>query len=327
MAIILTLENQEKAFITMSLRIAFQMDPLQKLDKASDTTLLMIAEAQARGYATYHYEPQHLSLNEGRVIARGHMMDGLQYGEPCLIDLAKDVDLVMMRQDPPFNMAYITATHILDHLEGQTLVLNNPTEVRNAPEKVFVTRFADLMPPTLITRDRRDIEEFRAQYKDIIIKPLYGGGGSQIFHITPENDNLGSLLETFHHMYPEQFMVQKYLPEIKQGDKRIILIDGKPAGALLRIPTRDDDVRANLHVGGKAVKTTITERDQEICKRIEPELSRRGLLFVGIDIIGGYLTEINVTSPTGIPQINALDGIKMEETLMDVLEEKVAAYG
>lgn len=310
----------------MPLTVALQMDPIESIDIGSDSSFALGIEAQKRGHTLYHYHPNDLSLEAGRGLrtkARSMELraeEGNHYtlGAEQSMDIG-EFDIVLIRQDPPFDMAYITNTHLLDHAPSTTLVMNNPVNVRNAPEKLLVTHFADLMPPTLITRDEEAIKAFRDQHKDIIIKPLFGNGGSQVFHITPDSDNLNSLLEMFFDIYREPIMVQRYLPEVRQGDKRIILVDGKPAGAIMRVPA-DGEVRSNLHVGGRADKTQLTARELEICDRIGPELSRRGLVFVGIDVIGDYLTEINVTSPTGLPQINALNGSCIESEIWDAFE-------
>jgi glutathione synthase len=229
-----------------------------------------------------------------------------------------------MRQDPPFDMAYITATHVLEHVADRVLIVNDPAEVRNAPEKLFVAHFPDLMPPTLITSDKDAIVEFRARHKDVVVKPLFGNGGSGVFHLKPDDENLGALLETFTILYREPVIVQRYLPEIRQGDKRIILVEGEAVGAVSRIP-QSGEARANFHAGGSAQKTTLTSREQDICAAIGPTLREKGLVFVGIDVIGDYLTEINVTSPTGIQEINRLDGVQIERTLWDAIESRHAA--
>ena len=227
-----------------------------------------------------------------------------------------------MRQDPPFNLAYISATHLLDRIHPQTLVVNDPHHVRNAPEKLFVTQFAELMPPTLITNDLDEIKAFRREFKDIIVKPLYGNGGAGVFHLKPGDTNLGSLVELFKTFLDEPLMAQRYIPEIRQGDKRIILIDGKPAGAVNRVPAAEE-TRANLHVGGRAEKALLTRRDHEICEMIGPTLHERGLIFVGIDVIGDWLTEINVTSPTGLQEIDRFDGVNLEGRIWDAIEGRI----
>ncbi|WP_135081209.1 glutathione synthase [Terasakiella sp. SH-1] len=312
----------------MSLRVAIQMDPIDSIDINGDSTFVLGLEAQKRGHALYHYLPQDLTMVDGRVVAYAHPMtlqreqnNHYEFGEGRWIDLLDDVDVVLMRQDPPFDMAYITATHLLEHVHPQTLVVNNPAEVRNAPEKLFVTKFADLMPPTLITCNKEQIDAFREKHKDIIVKPLFGNGGAGVFHIKPGDENLNSLIEMFSELYREPVMVQAYLPDVRKGDKRIILVDGKPAGAVNRIPA-EGEARSNLHVGGQAAKTDLTPREQEICERIGPDLKARGMIFVGIDVIGDYLTEINVTSPTGIQEINRFNGACLEGDIWDAIESK-----
>jgi glutathione synthase len=228
---------------------------------------------------------------------------------------------VLMRQDPPFDMSYITATHLLEHVHPETLVVNDPVHVRNAPEKLFVTHFEGVMPPTLISSDRQEIVEFRKRHRDIIVKPLFGNGGAGVFHIADGDENLNALLELFTQLYREPVIVQRYIPEVRQGDKRIILIDGQAVGALNRVPAAGE-ARSNLHVGGTAVKAELTKRDREICEAIGPSLKRRGLVFVGIDVIGDYLTEINVTSPTGLQEINRFDNVRLEERIWDAIESR-----
>jgi glutathione synthase len=245
-------------------------------------------------------------------------------GAAELLDLAT-MDVVLMRQDPPFDMAYITATHLLEHVHPQTLVVNDPAEVRNAPEKLFVTRFSELMPPTLISSSREDIEAFRRDYKDIIVKPLFGNGGAGVFHVTPEDENMSALLELFTEFYREPIIVQKYLPAVREGDKRIILIDGKPVGAILRVPP-PGEARANMHVGATPMKVEINARERQICEAIGPSLSEKGLIFVGIDVIGDFITEINVTSPTGIQEIDRFDGVSLEADIWDVIESRITAH-
>jgi glutathione synthase len=305
------------------------MDPIEGIDIDSDSTFVLGLEAQRRGHALFHCLPQNLSFRQGRLLARAQALElrretgnHFTLGEPQVLDLA-GLDVILMRQDPPFDMAYITATHLLEHVHPDTLVVNDPGQVRNAPEKLFVTHFGDLMPPTLITADRRQIQEFRAEHKDIILKPLYGRGGAGVFHVAPQDENLAALLELFTELYREPVMVQRYLPEIRDGDKRIILIDGQPAGALTRIPA-PGEARANLHVGGVGKKTELSARDREICEAIGPTLEHRGLLLVGIDVIGGYLTEINVTSPTGIQEINRFDDVTLEVDIWDAIERRFA---
>ena len=311
----------------MSLAVAIQMDPLESVDIDADSTFALALEAQRRGHGLYHYLPRDLTWRQGRVVARARPFqlrrvrgEHVRFGAPELIDLA-GVDVVLMRQDPPFNLAYISTTHLLDRVHPETLVVNDPHSVRNAPEKLFVTQFAELMPPTLITYDANEIKAFRAEHGDVIVKPIYGNGGAGVFHIRKDDTNLASLLELFRTFLNEPLMVQRYLPEIRQGDKRIILIDGKPRGAVNRVPA-PDETRANLHVGGRAEKASLTRRDHEICEAIGPALERSGLIFVGIDVIGEYLTEINVTSPTGIQEIDRFDEVALEAEIWDVIERK-----
>lgn len=314
---------------TPPLKIAIQMDPMESINIAGDSSFMLALEAQRRGHELYHYLPQDLSLRNGILTARGRSMsvrreagNHYTYGECSKLAL-EDFDLILMRQDPPFDIAYITATHLLEHLKGKTLVLNDPKEVRNAPEKLLVTHFGEFMPETLISRNRQEIKEFREEFGEIILKPLHANGGFQVFHITQEDDNFNVLLEMFGSTYKEPFMVQRYIPAIRQGDKRIILIDGEAAGAVMRVPPKGE-ARANLHAGGRAEKTDLTPREKEICEALRPELRKRGLVFTGIDVIGGYLTEINVTSPTGLQEINRLDGVSLEVQLWDAFERRVA---
>ena len=308
--------------------VAVQMDHIKDVDINADSTFALALEAQERGHKLYHYQAQNLSFEDGDVWAKAEQLqvqkDPGQHcflSEPERLNL-RDVDVVLMRQDPPFHMGYITATHILEHIHPKTLVVNDPAEVRNAPEKIFLTRFKGLMPPTLITRNREDVSAFREKYKDIIVKPLFGNGGAGVFHIQENDENLTSLLEMFEGFYPEPYIVQKYLPEVRKGDKRIILVDGEPVGALNRVPIAGE-ARSNLHVGGSAQKSELTEREIEICKTIGPELKRRGLIFVGIDVIGNYLTEINVTSPTGIQEISRFDGTNLAGLIWNVIEGRL----
>jgi glutathione synthase len=314
----------------MPLNVAIQMDPIQSINIDKDSTFMMALEGQRRGHALWHYQPCDLAMRGDRIFAHARPLivrreagRHFDLGPAATIDLA-DMDMVLMRQDPPFDMAYITATHMLERIHPRTLVVNDPGSVRNAPEKLFVTQFPDLMPPTLITSDADAITAARAEWRDIIIKPLYGNGGSGVFHLKPDDENLHALLETFTQLYREPIIVQKYLPAIRQGDKRIILIEGRPVGAVSRIP-KDGEARANFHAGGTAGKTTLTDREQEICASIGPALRAKGLVFAGIDVIGDYLTEINVTSPTGIQEINNLDGVALEVQLWDAMEARFAA--
>lgn len=313
----------------MSLKIAIQMDSIQNVDIEKDSTFVLALEAQKRGYTLYHYLTPTLCLEDRQVTARANRLEvrreqgnHFTLGESEVINLRSDIDVVLMRQDPPFDMSYITATHILDHITDDTLVMNNPAEVRNAPEKLLVTHFTDIAPPTLITSDAESLRDFYKRHGNIILKPLYGNGGEQVYHIDENSFNFNTLLEMFQKFYKEPIIIQKYLPDARKGDKRIILIEGEPAGAVLRIPAADD-ARANFHAGGSAQKTALSEREKQICAEIAPELKKRGLVFVGIDVIGDYLTEINVTSPTGLQEINALDGVCLESQLWDAFEARL----
>jgi glutathione synthase len=314
----------------MSLSVAIQMDPIELVNIDADSTFALALEAQARGHSLLHYLPQHLTFSHNVVRAKARPLqvrrergNHFTLGGFESVDLSR-VDVVLMRQDPPFDMAYITATHVLEHIHPKTLVVNDPVHVRNAPEKLFVTHFPDLMPPTLITSDPAEIAAFRAEHKDIILKPLFGNGGAGVFHVTPDDENLNALLEMFTSRSREPIILQRYLPEVRDGDKRIILVDGKAVGGVMRIPAKGE-ARANLHVGGRAVKTTLTKREQQICEAIGPELAQRGLIFVGIDVIGDYLTEINVTSPTGIQEIGRFDNINIAGQIWDAIESRVSA--
>jgi glutathione synthase len=306
----------------MGLKIACQMDPIEGIDIRGDSTFAMLLEAQRRGHALFYYIPQHLALDGSTLIARGATLTvadtiGAHFtlSNPRKIALA-EWDVVLLRQDPPFDMSYITTTHLLERIHPKTLVVNDPAHVRNAPEKVWVLDFQDLMPPTMVTRNLADVIEFRARHKDIIIKPLYGNGGASVFRIHQDDNNLNALVELFHILSREPFMVQQYRPEVRAGDKRIILIDGEPVGAINRVPA-EGETRSNMHVGGTPVATELTPRDREICARLGPELKRRGLIFTGIDVIGPYLTEINVTSPTGIRQVKAFGGADIAALIWD----------
>lgn len=308
-----------------ALNIAVQMDPLQGIDITGDSTFALMLEAQARGHTLWHYEVADMWLEDAVLKARVKPVTvqnqaGAHYrfGEARVIEL-KTMDVVLMRQDPPFDMAYITATHLLEHIHPQTLVVNDPAAVRNAPEKLLVTHFPQLMPPTLIARDRQAIMDFRARYKDIIVKPLFGNGGAGIFRITPDDENLGSLLDMFFASTRESLMIQRYEPAVRKGDKRIILIDGEPLGAINRVPA-DGDSRSNMHAGGVAEPTKLTARERDICAAIGPTLKKQGLLFTGIDVIGDYLTEINVTSPTGLQQIARFDHVNLAATIWEKIE-------
>ncbi|MFC4352370.1 glutathione synthase [Fodinicurvata halophila] len=311
----------------MSLAVAFQMDPVEPIDINADSTFALAIEAQRRGHGLYHYLPQDLTYCDDRVYAalrpavfQREADRPATLGTPETLDLA-GMDVVMMRQDPPFDMTYITATHLLEHLPPSTLVVNNPAEVRNAPEKLFVTHFPELMPPTMITRSKTEVEAFRRKHRDIIVKPLFGNGGAGVFHLKEDDENLNSLLELFTQISREPVMVQKYLPDIRKGDKRIILVDGQPVGAINRVPA-EGEARSNLHVGGKAVAVKMSERDREICNTIGPLLKERGLIFVGIDVIGDYLTEINVTSPTGLQELERFDDVNAAGLIWDAIESR-----
>ncbi len=312
----------------MSLTVAIQMDPIESIDINGDSTFVLALEAQARGHKLYHYGPQDLSFLDGEVIATARPLEvrrehGNHYtlGEAERVNLA-DTHVVLMRQDPPFDMSYITATHLLERVHPKTLVVNDPVSVRNAPEKIFVTHFDGVLPPTLISSNLEEMKAFREEHKDIIIKPLYGNGGAGVFHLKPGDENLTVIHELFNEFYREPMIIQKYLPEVRNGDKRIILVDGKPVGAINRVP-QEGESRSNMHVGGQALKTELTPREQEICDIIGPSLKEQGLIFVGIDVIGDYMTEINVTSPTGIQEINRYDGVKLEAEIWDCIEAKL----
>src|ERR1700679_3344366 len=314
----------------MALTVAVQMDPIEKIDIGGDSTFALLLEAQKRGHGIVYYGPRDLTFRENKVTARVRPLnvravkgDHFALGEAFVYDLSA-ADVVLMRQDPPFDMAYITATHILERLHPKTLVVNDPAEVRNAPEKLFVTEFADFIPPTLITSDGREIREFRDQHKDIILKPLYGNGGAGVFRVRPDDENLGALLEMFTLFYREPVIVQRYLPEVRKGDKRIILVDAGFAGAITRVPAAGE-ARSNMHVGGRPEKTELTARERDICAAIGPELKRRGLIFTGIDVIGDYMTEINVTSPTGIQEVKRFGGADIAKKIWDVVESKARA--
>ena len=312
----------------MPLRIACQMDPIERTDIRGDSTFALLLEAQRRGHELFYYTPQSLTFREGQLTATGCGVtvkdvasDFFKLSEPRTEDLATH-DVVLLRQDPPFDMAYITNTHLLQLIHPKTLVVNDPAHVRNAPEKLWILEFPDLLPPTMVTRSASDVMAFRRDYQDIIVKPLFGNGGAGVFRITPEDTNLASLLEMFLAGSRDPFMVQQYRPEVRAGDKRIILVDGVYAGAINRVPAAGE-TRSNMHVGGRPEATTLTAREREICDRLGPELKRRGLIFVGIDVIGDYLTEINVTSPTGIRQVKAFGGADIAALIWDVIEGRV----
>jgi glutathione synthase len=303
------------------------MDPIDRIDIMGDSTFALLLEAQRRGHELFYYTPPHLTLDGKHLVARGHTLtvedkagDHYRLSDHRRIDLA-EWDVVLLRQDPPFDLAYITTTHLLERIHPKTLVVNDPAHVRNAPEKVWVLEFQDLMPPTMVTRNIEDVRDFRTRHKDIIIKPLYGNGGTSVFRIQPGDSNLNSLVELFQTVFREPFMVQQYRPEVRAGDKRIILVDGQVAGAINRVPA-EGETRSNMHVGGTPKPTDLTPRDKEICERLGPYLKDRGLVFVGIDVIGDYLTEINVTSPTGIRQVKAFGGKDIAAMIWDAIEAR-----
>jgi glutathione synthase len=311
----------------MPLNVAVQMDPIQRINIKGDSTFALLLEAQKRGHKLSYYTPDRLALLDARVFAtveplsvRDVAGDYFTLGKPRRTDLT-DFDVVLLRQDPPFDLAYVTTTHLLERIQGKTLVVNDPAHVRNAPEKVFVTEFPELMPPTLITRDLAEIKAFRAKHADIVMKPLYGHGGGAVFRITKDDLNFGSLFDLFSVTFREQWVVQKFLPAVREGDKRIILVDGDYAGAVNRIPAADD-LRSNMVRGGAAAATELTKREREICKVLGPALRERGLLFVGIDVIGDFITEINVTSPTGIRAVKNVGGADIAALIWDKIEAK-----
>ena len=316
----------------MSLRVAVQMDPIEAVNIGGDSTFALMLAAQARGHRLWHYLSIDLSYRDGRVLALARPLTvrrepGNHFswtGEPAMLDVGRDTDVVLMRQDPPFDMAYITATHLLELVQGETLVVNDPASVRNAPEKLFVLGFADLMPATLITRRLDEAMAFRAVHGEIVVKPLYGNAGSAVFHIGKADANLAALVELFGDVWREPFMVQQFLPDVAQGDKRIVLVDGVATGAINRLP-KTGEIRSNLAAGGAAFATELTMREAEICARIGPELKRRGLIFVGIDVIAGYLTEINVTSPTGIVAIDRFNGSDTPGLIWDAIAARLTA--
>ncbi len=310
------------------LDIAVQMDPLEKINFASDSTFALMLEAARRGHRLWFHTPDQLSLEAGALTARareiavrdepGHYCD---LGEERQLDIAK-VDVVLLRQDPPFDLAYITSTHFLERVGASTLVVNDPASVRNAPEKLFVMEFADLMPPTLVSRDRAAIERFRARHGEVVMKPLYGHGGASVFKIAPRDPNFGSLFDLFSTIFREPWVTQRFLPAVTQGDKRILLVEGEPLGAVNRVPA-EDDIRANMVRGGAAAATELSDRELEICARLRPRLKERGLLFVGIDVIDGWLTEINVTSPTGLRALKRIGGPDLAPRIMDAIEARL----
>ncbi|MFN3423307.1 MAG: glutathione synthase [Novosphingobium meiothermophilum] len=315
----------------MALRVAVQMDPLQSINIAGDSSFALMLSAQARGHEVFHYDVGSLTLDEDdRLIAHAVPVkvqrvvgDHFSAGEMRRLDLGRDVDVVLMRQDPPFHMGYITATHLLERIEGETLVVNNPRSVRNAPEKVMVLDYRRFMPPTIVTRSVDEVRAFQKKHGAVVVKPIHGNGGKAIFRVGPEGDNLGALFEVFNLTWPEPHMVQAFLPEVASGDKRIVLVDGEVAGAINRKPG-EGEFRSNLAVGGYAEKTELTPQEQEICAVLGPQLKRLGLIFVGIDVIGGkWLTEINVTSPTGIVAIDRFNGTDTAGMIWDAIERRL----
>jgi glutathione synthase len=313
----------------MSLKIAMQMDPIQNVDIDADSSFRIAEEAQSRGHTLFFYAPDHIAFDDGKVVARGQDMvlrreqgNHVSLGEERIVDLA-DFDVVWLRQDPPFDMGYITTTHILDKLKGQTLVVNDPFWVRNYPEKLLVLDFPDLTPPTTIARDIRTLKAFKEKHKDIILKPLYGNGGAGVFRLDANDRNLNSLHELFAGINNEPLIAQKFLPDVKMGDKRVILVDGVAVGAINRVPA-PGETRSNMHVGGRPEKVDLTPRDHEICEAIGPLLREKGQIFVGIDVIGGWLTEINVTSPTGIQELERFDGVNIAAKIWEAIETRLS---
>ncbi len=309
------------------LKIAVQMDPLERINFEGDSTFALMLEARRRGHQLWYYTPDQLALEGDCLIARAHQIDVFddpagyyRLAEASEIDLIK-MDIVLLRQDPPFDLAYITSTHFLERIKSRVLIVNDPDHVRNAPEKIFVMKFSDLMPPTLLTRDRAMIEKFRAKHGEVVMKPLYGHGGAAVFKVSQRDPNFGSLFDMFATLFREPWVVQKFLPDVVKGDKRILLIDGIALGALNRIPAQDD-IRSNLVRGGSAASTELTQRERLICDRLGPELRKRGLIFVGIDVIEGYLTEINVTSPTGLRALARVGGPNLTPHLFDAIEKR-----
>jgi glutathione synthase len=313
----------------MGLRVAFQMDPIERVNISADSSFRLALEAQDRGHEVFVYTPDRLAFDQGRLFARGRSVrlkrvegDHVAFGPEERRDLG-ELDVIWLRQDPPFDMGYITTTHLLDLVHPRTLVVNDPFWVRNFPEKLLVLRFPDLTPPTMIARGLDEIRAFKARHGDIILKPLYGNGGAGVFRLDPSDRNLASLHEMFTGLSREPVIVQKYLPAVSNGDKRVILVDGEPVGAINRIPA-DGETRSNLHVGGRAVPVGLTARDREICAAIGPVLRDKGQVFVGIDIIGDWLTEINVTSPTGIQELERFDGLNVAARIWDAVETRRA---
>ncbi|MEO1730409.1 MAG: glutathione synthase [Pseudomonadota bacterium] len=315
----------------MTLKIAVQMDPIESVNVKGDSSFALMLAAQERGHEVFEYHVESLTLDaDDRLYAQGYPVkvrkvqgDHFEKGDPVRLDLGKDIDVVLMRQDPPFHMGYITATHLLERISGETLVVNDPVSVRNAPEKVMVLDYRRFMPPTLVTRSVDEVRRFMAEHGAVVVKPIHGNGGKAIFRVPADGDNLTALFEVFNQTWPEPHMVQPFLPEVATGDKRIVLIDGEVAGAINRIPG-EGEFRSNLAMGGSAEATGLTEREVEICEAMGPELKRLGLTFVGIDVIGGkWLTEINVTSPTGIVAISEFDGTDLAGMIWDAIEGRV----
>ncbi len=311
----------------MKLKVAVQMDPIARINIRGDSTFALLLEAQKRGHTLSYYTPESLSLNGKTLVAnvqpltvRDQEGDHFTLGDSKRMQL-DSFDVILLRQDPPFDLAYITTTHFLERIHDKTLVVNNPKSVRDAPEKIFVMEFADLMPPTLISRDKNEINAFRKEHGDVVMKPLYGHGGAAVFRVTSQDMNFGSLYDMFAVTFREPWVIQKFLPEVKHGDKRIILVDGEFAGAVNRVPA-EDDLRSNMVRGGAAQATDLSKRELEICRRLGPALRQLGLLFVGIDVIDGHLTEINVTSPTGIRAIAKLGGPDVAAIVWDCIETK-----
>lgn len=314
----------------MSLTVAVQMDPLEKIGIAGDSTFALMLKAQERGHRQFHYLADNLSYEDGKVRAKARpvtvqRVEGNHFsaGDYQVLDLATDVDTVLMRQDPPFDIGYITATYLLERVARDTLVVNDPRAVRDAPEKLFVLDFAQFMPPTMISRSLAEIRDFHARHGEIVVKPLHGKAGEGVFRISRDGTNLTALAELFGSIWKEPFIAQAFLPAVAEGDKRIVLVDGEVAGAINRRP-KEGEFRSNLAAGGTAEETQLTDREREICAAIGPELKRRGLLFVGIDVIGGLITEINVTSPTGIVAIDKFNGSDTPGLIWDAIEAKVA---
>ncbi len=310
------------------MKIAFQMDPIEYVDINADSTFRLAEEAQNRGHDLYVYTPHDLTFNRGKVAAKVRSIslkrkigEHVNFGAVELLDVS-EFDVIWLRQDPPFDMGYITNTHLLDLVAKETLIVNNPFWVRNLPEKLLVLEFPDLIPDTVISRDLEEIKEFKREFKDIIVKPLYGNGGAGIFRLKEDDKNLTSLHELFSNMSSEPLIAQAFLPDIKNGDKRIILVDGNPVGAINRVP-KAGEIRSNMHVGGKAEPAKLSQRDREICRAIGPTLKNKGQVFVGIDVIGDYLTEINVTSPTGIQELERFDKVNIAEMIWHAVEEKL----